>query len=133
MAHYPLYWPPFTLSITDFTHKYGLSVCRYQWDQSKLLYSHRPWDQMTNQRSFMDDLAKKLNISSHGGWYSVRGADLKRNGGWGLLQKYNGSTSKLLMTIYPEYPLMMREYSYTFDTTGNYFISTMCLTVIGIM
>ncbi len=53
----------------------------------------------------MENLAKRLNIRDQEGWYSLTLNTLKQNGGYGLLQKYNGSPSKLLTNVYPEYPL----------------------------
>ncbi len=56
-----------------------------------------------NQRMFLDHLAKKLNITCQDGWYNVTYQTLKQHGGKKLLDKYNGSPSKLLQTVYSEY------------------------------
>ncbi len=66
--------------------------------------SGRSWS-ISNQRAFLDSLAKKLNINDKEGWYNVTTAVLYRNGGGGLLRgKYNGSLKKMLTTVYSEYP-----------------------------
>ncbi len=51
----------------------------------------------------MDNLATKLNINSHEGWYNVTSTVVKHNGGAVLLDKYKGSLTKLLQNVYPEY------------------------------
>ncbi len=51
----------------------------------------------------MDSLAKKLNITSVEGWYGITSKTFHEHGGAGLLDKYNGSTSKLLTTLLPDY------------------------------
>ncbi len=62
------------------------------------------WDNISYQRDFMDDLAKKLNITQPSRWYTLTSSVLKQNNGSTLLKKYAGSISKLLTTVYPEYP-----------------------------
>ncbi len=64
------------------------------------------WDDINNQRSFLNNLAKKLNINDLSGWYKITQYILEEQGGGGLVRKYNGSPSKLLQTVYPEYLLM---------------------------
>ncbi len=53
----------------------------------------------------MDGLAKKLNITDYQSWYAVSNAVIRSNGGGGLLHKFNGSPTKLLQHVYPEYPI----------------------------
>ncbi len=55
------------------------------------------------QRSFMDDIASELNITNKEGWYNVDSKILIQHGATPLLKKYNGSVTKLLSTLYPEY------------------------------
>ncbi len=59
------------------------------------------WNDTSVQHSFLQNLAKELNIIDQSGWYKISASLLQRHG---LLQKYNGSVSKLLSTIFPEYP-----------------------------
>ncbi len=61
------------------------------------------WDNVANQRSFMSELAKKLQITEQAGWYSVSSEVFKSNQGYGLLMKYGGSLNKMLQSLYPEY------------------------------
>ncbi len=55
----------------------------------------------------MDDLATKLNIRNQDDWYTISWKTLQLQGAGSLLTKYNGSPSKILTTIYPEYPQAM--------------------------
>ncbi len=64
------------------------------------------WKNISNQRDFLNELAKKLNITEASGWYTVTKEVLRQHGGSGLLQTYNNSPSKLLTTLFPEYPLI---------------------------
>ncbi len=73
-----------------------------------LYYRVCKWSDITYQRSFLTDLAKKLHIVDHVGWYTLTCATLRKHGGSRLLEKYNGSPSKLFSTIFPEYPLLLR-------------------------
>ncbi len=80
----------------------------YQWDHSKfmdvLAVPKGYWDVLSNQRSFLDNLAKKLNISSPEGWYYLTCTTFRKHNGTGLLSKYDNSPRKLLQAVYPEYP-----------------------------
>ncbi len=78
---------------------------KYHWDVSKFANVPRKfWYNLEHQRSFMDGLAKKLNIEDKEDWYKVKGPSLLEHGGGRLLMIYNGSMSKLLSSVYPEYP-----------------------------
>ncbi len=59
---------------------------------------------ISNQRTFMDELAKKFNVKSREGWYKVNTNTFRKNGGSGLLNLYKGSMKNLLSSIYDEYP-----------------------------
>ncbi len=61
------------------------------------------WDDISNHRMFMDDIAKRLKISNPQDWTFLTARVLKQNGGAVLLRKYDNSPSKLLNTVYPEY------------------------------
>ncbi len=54
-------------------------------------------------RSFMDDLATKLNITSPDGWYKISWNTLQKFEAHGLLHKYNDSLVRVLRASYPEY------------------------------
>ncbi len=51
----------------------------------------------------MDKLANKLNITDQEGWYKITCATLLENGGRCVLDKYNNSPQKALVTLFPEY------------------------------
>ncbi len=71
------------------------------------------WNDIANQRLFMNNLAKKLQITDAKEWYHVSTTMLKHHGASGLLQQFNGSPSKMLKSIYPEYPT---------DDTGGFLV-----------
>ncbi len=85
----------------------------YKWDESKLhsrqydISESTPhwhhWDNTSNQRSFMEDLAKRLNINDQEGWYSISSKSVQEHGGLGLLKKYNHSISNIMEGVFPEY------------------------------
>ncbi len=64
------------------------------------------WNSVANQRAFMDELAKKLNIKSPTDWYKVTRGTFTQYGGDGLLQRYHSSFYKLLSSVYAEYPFL---------------------------
>ncbi len=61
------------------------------------------WGSVSSQRLFMEDLAKKLNITSQRGWYKVTSNMFRQYGGNELLQFYKYSPIKLFRTVFPEY------------------------------
>ncbi len=76
----------------------------YEWDISKFISTRGQWDSVDKQRSFMDNLAKILNITDPTGWYNITAATLKQHGGESILAKHKFSPSALLASVYPEYP-----------------------------
>ncbi len=71
--------------------------------KSPLLLSNQfNFGNISNQRSFLDDIAKKLHITDKEGWYNVTDKTLKKHGGLELMRMYN-SRSRLLKSVYPEY------------------------------
>eukprot|EP01027_Heterolobosea_sp_BB2_P000282 GEZU01000413.1.p1 GENE.GEZU01000413.1~~GEZU01000413.1.p1 ORF type:complete len:468 (+),score=89.89 GEZU01000413.1:405-1808(+) len=56
-----------------------------------------------NQRLFMDKLGTKLDIKHLDDWYIVSTKDVLQNGGGRLLNIYGGSLVQALQTIYPEH------------------------------
>ncbi len=101
------------------------SLSIYKWDlywakrvvstnqRADVPYS-RHWNSVSNQRAFLDELARKLNITDQEGWYKVTTTMLKEYGGAGLLTKYSTQKKQssssasspminLLSTVYPEY------------------------------
>ncbi len=85
-------------------HKNLFHVLEYKWDTSKFQSRHGYWDDIENQRSFMEELGKKLHVTNPSDWYLLNPTTLKRFGGEVLLDvKYNGSISKLVASVFPEY------------------------------
>ena len=81
----------------------------------KAVYPDHHWDYLSNlktyfklienQRKFMDDLFIKFKLKSLDDWLNVERRKIFRAGGRGLLVGiYNRSLSKLLETIYPNFP-----------------------------
>ncbi len=66
-----------------------------------------PWGNFQHQRSFMDNLAKKLNINKLDDWYKVSSDTVKLHGGSELLSNYKGLLYDLLQNVYPEYPMII--------------------------
>jgi len=81
----------------------------HNWDVRKFKLPQKYWHDLANQKSFLDHLAKKLNITSIEGWYKVTVPILQANGGNGLLKKYKVSLHTLLSTVYPEYKQSCRD------------------------
>ncbi len=68
----------------------------------------RYWNDISNQRTFLESLSKKLNITDPEGWYKISREAVIKHGGSRILKKYNDSLSKLLTTVYPQYPTTTR-------------------------
>ncbi len=67
------------------------------------------WDDVANQRSFIDQLVKKLNLENEG-LENLTLRALQKHGGGYLLKKYDYSISKLLATISPDYHQKCRQF-----------------------
>ncbi len=74
-----------------------------EWDFSKFNNPQGYWDNSANQRCFLDELAKKLNITDQQGWYNITAHKLLRHGGGTLLAKFGNSPSKLVSSVYHEH------------------------------
>jgi len=83
-----------------------------------IIYSEHPWDplrfekaprshwaSLENQRAFMDELGKKLNIKEgdRAPWYNVSAQLIAENGGSGLMALYHNVPSAALGAIYPDF------------------------------
>lgn len=76
---------------------------RTTWDAQNFVRKRKNfWGNVSNQKQFLDDLTKKLNITKED-LRNVPSSTIQKHGGNGLLGKYGGSTLKLLQTAYPEY------------------------------
>jgi hypothetical protein len=83
--------------------------------KSKKLKPLKYWNNVQNQRRFLDDLAVKLNIKSPEDWYSVKVETVVKLGGTFITRHYDGSlvrgkkkciykvTFLALASVYPEH------------------------------
>ncbi len=82
----------------------------YKWDVTKFIHlPHQFWDDTSNQRVFLENLAKELNIVNQDGWGKLTRTAIYRHGGGGLFVKYGGSVTKALVTVFPKYRQSFRE------------------------
>lgn len=58
------------------------------------------WSSKENQREFLDDLYRKLNMKSFDEWYTVRPEVIEEHEGRALIKKYH-SVPVMLMNVYP--------------------------------
>lgn len=87
----------------------------FSWDPIKFSQVPRNfWDSIENQRSFLSDLSKKLSLGfdsdvqidsrkNYEAWYKVSSHTILDSGGATLLNRYQGSVSKLLVNVFPEF------------------------------
>ena len=72
------------------------------WQVWKFLHvPHEFWNDIENQRIFLNWLSKELLIENLDDWYKVNPSKIIENGGTGLLKCYGDSFSKALQAIYP--------------------------------
>jgi len=83
----------------------GAVYPRTEWDSLKFTKApQKYWSSLTNQRAFMDSLAKKLEFKDdHNAWYKVTTQILYDNGAKPLLRRYDDSVLSLLVAVYPEF------------------------------
>jgi hypothetical protein len=78
----------------------------HAWDVNKFVIRNRGyWELYRNQREFMKNLARDLNIrdGEYDKWYKLVGREiLKRNGG-GFLKHFDGSIIAVVRAIFPEH------------------------------
>jgi len=102
--------------------KYSMSLSKallnvypdFAWDA--LQFSKAPqnyWDSIENQRTFLDDLGKKLGFKEgeREGWYAVQNKTVLENGGSRILFHYQNSMIKMLANVYPEYDWKLWKFS----------------------
>ena len=94
-----------------------------RWDLSQFnVVPKRHWSQESNQRDFLKNLERKLNINQWKDWYSVDWNQIRKKGsqnvlilltyvgGSNLMTKFNFSPSNYLMKMYPELPWDLRQF-----------------------
>ena len=74
-----------------------------KWEEWRFIHASKGfWDDVNNQKKFLDTVSKKLNIFSSEDWYQIKAKDLIELGGKGLLDDDGGSNIKLITTLYPD-------------------------------
>lgn len=77
---------------------------RYDWIIGKFQHSPKNYyKSLDNQRQFLDHISVELNVNNLDDWYNITATEFRKRGGDGVLHHYNGSISKMLKTLYPEY------------------------------
>ncbi len=61
------------------------------------------WHSISNQRQFLHEVGKEMNINRFEDWYQVKVRDLQRHHATAILSKYHNSPFKMLSTVFPEY------------------------------
>eukprot|EP01114_Cavostelium_apophysatum_P016152 TRINITY_DN4542_c0_g1_i6.p1 TRINITY_DN4542_c0_g1~~TRINITY_DN4542_c0_g1_i6.p1 ORF type:complete len:1067 (+),score=194.96 TRINITY_DN4542_c0_g1_i6:160-3360(+) len=59
------------------------------------------WDNIQNQRIFMENLFKTLKLKNVSDWSSVNVQTVEKNGGASLLKRYNNSLVRCLQALFP--------------------------------
>ena len=111
----------YKISTKDFQYNYGNGLCfskyngsaiqtvkvlfpNYEWLSWK--FSHVPqgyWADIKNQKEYMEWLEKKLGYTSTEDWYKISKQDFVDNYGAGLLNKYNSSSKRCVISIFSNY------------------------------
>jgi len=60
------------------------------------------WEDIANQRAYMDWYAKEYGVKTAADWYKVSAADIYQRQGRGLLAIYDDSIVKAIQDVYPE-------------------------------
>ena len=61
------------------------------------------WKNKKNQKKYMDWLGKELGYTTMVDWYNITRKKFSKNYGSGLLNQYNGSPSKVVSSLFPDY------------------------------
>eukprot|EP01114_Cavostelium_apophysatum_P017295 TRINITY_DN5106_c0_g1_i2.p1 TRINITY_DN5106_c0_g1~~TRINITY_DN5106_c0_g1_i2.p1 ORF type:complete len:690 (-),score=185.35 TRINITY_DN5106_c0_g1_i2:125-2194(-) len=68
---------------------------------------HNYWESKDNQRTFIEEIAKRLDVKHWEEWYTIKVSDFVECGGAGILNHYGGSLLKALAAVYPSHPWRM--------------------------
>lgn len=74
------------------------------------------WDNIANQKDFLDDLGRHLEFQKMDDWYKIMGKRIAEHGGYTLLTRYGHSTSKLVMSVYPNHKWISSSFDPTLGT-----------------
>ncbi len=85
----------------------------YEWQPWKFSKVSRSfWEDLSNQRRYLDQVAQELNISTVQDWYRVRMVDILSQHGHGLMNYYQRSLIHALETVYPDYPWQVWQFQH---------------------
>jgi len=62
------------------------------------------WEKLENQRTYLEWLSSKLGYKKMEDWYQVTAKHFEENFGGSLLTLYKGSPSKILSTVFSDFP-----------------------------
>eukprot|EP01118_Nematostelium_gracile_P005550 TRINITY_DN1762_c0_g1_i3.p1 TRINITY_DN1762_c0_g1~~TRINITY_DN1762_c0_g1_i3.p1 ORF type:complete len:436 (-),score=89.52 TRINITY_DN1762_c0_g1_i3:23-1330(-) len=76
----------------------------HKWDTTKFTKVPKgTWDDIEFQRDFLKKLTKELKIKRMNDWYQITRKDIHEKGGRKILEKYQGSPSKMITSILTEH------------------------------
>ena len=78
----------------------------HTWLPWKFEYTSAPngyWNNLQNQREFMDWLSRELGFVEFEDWYNISKEQIITYGGSGLMDIYRNSPMSALKSVYPEY------------------------------
>jgi hypothetical protein len=70
------------------------------------------WDDINNQRDFMESIAIQLDFNTMEDWYQLKSSDIFKRGGSWLTTKYGNMMRKILGSIYPEIDWLPWKFDY---------------------
>ena len=76
----------------------------HYWDINKFLSSKKDpkyWDDSVNQRSFIEEVYRTKNFTSHEDWKQITKSELIKLGGHSLLKRYSGNLYLVMSSLYP--------------------------------
>jgi hypothetical protein len=94
-----------------------VSISRYEIFELPFLPNNF-WDDINNQKEYMNWLFKKLEYKELSDWYQISTDLIRDNKGSGLLPKYDNSLQVLIKLIYPEYEWIPWKFN---RVVGGYF------------
>eukprot|EP01118_Nematostelium_gracile_P009458 TRINITY_DN3194_c0_g2_i1.p1 TRINITY_DN3194_c0_g2~~TRINITY_DN3194_c0_g2_i1.p1 ORF type:complete len:313 (+),score=53.49 TRINITY_DN3194_c0_g2_i1:151-1089(+) len=71
----------------------------HQWNLSEFGKRRGIWDHQQSHKDFLDHLAQKLKVTKMEDWYNIHYIQIRKNGGAGLLRRYQNSPSKMITSI----------------------------------
>src|SRR5512138_3298925 len=80
----------------------GVSKQRTKRNRSSIR-ENKYWHNPQNRIQFLDELAKELGFKSKEQWYHITKSQITNKRGAGLLQLYNNSPSRMLISVYNDH------------------------------